>query len=241
MLSPKYVAQRERPQFFYPRLASRCHPFENPKPAAVARPKGGEQPLHGAHPFSRAENAQFVNRILFSPLQFFEKNNRVRQQALRAEHLRYIADRRDPYTPAAVREKDPGDPPIRGLYLDSSARETREVLLEHLGRQDGIAKVRGHRVEVAEVETALLALPGIAEAAAMVREDEPGAPRLVAYLVPMAGATPAPSELRRALSDVSYDGWMTTEISGGDAAYLKDVVARLDRFLSGQKPHPAAS
>jgi hexulose-6-phosphate isomerase len=48
-------------------------------------------------------------------------------------------------------------------------------------------------------------------------------------------------ELRRALSDVSYDGWMTTEISGGDAAYLKDVVARLDRFLSGQKPHPAAS
>jgi hexulose-6-phosphate isomerase len=48
-------------------------------------------------------------------------------------------------------------------------------------------------------------------------------------------------EVRRALSDIDYDGWMTTEISGGDAAYLKDVVARLDRFLAGQKPHAAAT
>jgi len=43
-------------------------------------------------------------------------------------------------------------------------------------------------------------------------------------------------EVRRAFNDVGYDGWMTTEIDGGDAAYLKDVVARFDRFLSGQKP-----
>jgi len=33
-----------------------------------------------------------------------------------------------------------------------------------------------------------------------------------------------------------YNGSATTEIPGGDAAYLKDVVARLDRFLAGQKP-----
>ena len=43
-------------------------------------------------------------------------------------------------------------------------------------------------------------------------------------------------EVRKAFADVGYDGWMTTEISGGDAAYLKDVVARFDRFLAGQKP-----
>jgi len=43
-------------------------------------------------------------------------------------------------------------------------------------------------------------------------------------------------EVRRAFNDVGYDGWMTTEIDGGDAAYLKDVVARFDRFLAGQKP-----
>jgi L-ribulose-5-phosphate 3-epimerase len=43
-------------------------------------------------------------------------------------------------------------------------------------------------------------------------------------------------EVRRALDEVGYDGYVTTEIAGGDAAYLKDVVARLDRFLAGQKP-----
>ncbi|HEY2943774.1 MAG TPA: sugar phosphate isomerase/epimerase family protein [Vicinamibacteria bacterium] len=43
-------------------------------------------------------------------------------------------------------------------------------------------------------------------------------------------------EVRRAFADIGYDGWMTTEINGGDAAYLKDVVARFDRFLGGQKP-----
>ncbi len=44
-------------------------------------------------------------------------------------------------------------------------------------------------------------------------------------------------DVRKALSDVNYDGWVTTEIGGGDAAYLKDVVARLDRFLAGREPY----
>jgi len=47
-------------------------------------------------------------------------------------------------------------------------------------------------------------------------------------------------EVRKAFADVGYEGWVTTEIEGGDAAYLKDVVARFDRFLAGQKPVAAA-
>jgi L-ribulose-5-phosphate 3-epimerase len=43
-------------------------------------------------------------------------------------------------------------------------------------------------------------------------------------------------EVRKALAEVKYEGWVTAEISGGDAAYLKDVVARLDRIFAGQKP-----
>ena len=43
-------------------------------------------------------------------------------------------------------------------------------------------------------------------------------------------------EVRKALGEVGYDGWVTTEIEAGDAAYLKDVVARFDRFLAGQPP-----
>jgi hexulose-6-phosphate isomerase len=48
-------------------------------------------------------------------------------------------------------------------------------------------------------------------------------------------------EVRKALGEVGYEGWITTEIGGGDAAYLKDVVARFDRFLAGQKPVPPAA
>ena len=47
-------------------------------------------------------------------------------------------------------------------------------------------------------------------------------------------------EVRRAFADVGYEGWITTEIEGGGAAYLTDVAARCDRFLAGQKPVPAA-
>ena len=43
-------------------------------------------------------------------------------------------------------------------------------------------------------------------------------------------------EVRRALTDIGYAGYVTTEVAGGDAAYLKEVSARVDRFLAGQKP-----
>jgi hexulose-6-phosphate isomerase len=48
-------------------------------------------------------------------------------------------------------------------------------------------------------------------------------------------------EVRQAFADVGYEGWMTTEINGGDATYLKDVVARFDRFLAGEKPLGSAA
>ena len=43
-------------------------------------------------------------------------------------------------------------------------------------------------------------------------------------------------EVRKALAEIKYTGFVTTEIEGGDEAYLRDVVARLDRFLAGEKP-----
>jgi L-ribulose-5-phosphate 3-epimerase len=43
-------------------------------------------------------------------------------------------------------------------------------------------------------------------------------------------------EVRKAFADVGYAGWVTAELEGGDAAYLKDVAARIDRFLAGQRP-----
>lgn len=42
--------------------------------------------------------------------------------------------------------------------------------------------------------------------------------------------------VRKALTEVGYAGYVTTEVAGGDASYLKDLARRVDRFLAGQRP-----
>ncbi|MFI9063183.1 amino acid adenylation domain-containing protein [Streptomyces sp. NPDC053429] len=53
--------------------------------------------------------------------------------------------------------------------------------LAYLGRADGQVKLRGHRIELTEIEAALTAMPEIAEAAVVLRDEVHGAPGLVAY------------------------------------------------------------
>jgi hypothetical protein len=60
-------------------------------------------------------------------------------------------------------------------------------------------KIRGRRVELGEVELALLGLPGVAQAVAAARERSPGDWRVVAWVAPTEWPGPAPAELRRAL------------------------------------------
>ncbi len=42
------------------------------------------------------------------------------------------------------------------------------------------------------------------------------------------------AEVRKALDEIGYNGYVTLEIDGGNAAYLRDVSQRVDRFLAGQ-------
>ncbi|WP_369916120.1 condensation domain-containing protein [Plantactinospora sp. KBS50] len=72
--------------------------------------------------------------------------------------------------------------------------------LEFLSRVDTQIKVRGFRVEPAEIESAICRHPQIAQAVVSVYEPTPGDKRLVAHLVPSNGTATSVKELRRFLS-----------------------------------------
>ncbi|WP_233424760.1 non-ribosomal peptide synthetase [Mycolicibacter heraklionensis] len=81
----------------------------------------------------------------------------------------------------------PGD----RLYRSGDrARWTVDGVLEFVGRTDHQVKVRGFRVELAEVEAALRGAPGVASAAARTWEQR-GGTTLAGYLVPAAPVTDA--------------------------------------------------
>ncbi|MFL6200509.1 MAG: amino acid adenylation domain-containing protein, partial [Thermoanaerobaculia bacterium] len=80
------------------------------------------------------------------------------------------------------------------LYLSGDlGRWTARGELDLLGRMDSQVKVRGHRIELGEVEAALARHPAVRQGVVVARPDGQGGNRLIAYVV--AGGEPTAAEL----------------------------------------------
>ncbi|MET9210698.1 MULTISPECIES: amino acid adenylation domain-containing protein [unclassified Nocardia] len=93
---------------------------------------------------------------------------------------------------------DPFEPGARMYRTGDLVARDRTGSLNYLGRTDFQVKIRGFRVEPGEVESVLLGLPGIAQAAVLARTDAHFGDRLVAYVV---GADIDAAQLKSALRD----------------------------------------
>ncbi|MBE9228019.1 non-ribosomal peptide synthase/polyketide synthase [Phormidium sp. LEGE 05292] len=93
------------------------------------------------------------------------------------------------------------NPQARLYKTGDKARYLLNGELEYLGRIDNQVKVRGFRIELGEIEALLATHPDVWENVVVVREDEPGDKRLVAYVVPQAEQSLTTAELRRFLSN----------------------------------------
>ena len=79
------------------------------------------------------------------------------------------------------------------------ARYLPDGNIEYLGRLDHQVKLRGFRIELGEIEAVLNQHPQVAQALAIVRNDNPEHSRLVAYVVPKSHIETA--ELRQFLAE----------------------------------------
>ncbi|MFJ8577830.1 amino acid adenylation domain-containing protein [Micromonospora sp. NPDC093277] len=73
--------------------------------------------------------------------------------------------------------------------------------IEFLGREDRQVKVQGFRVEPGEIEATARTHPAVVDCAVTTQQVPGGQRRLVAIVVPAAGATPDPAELRAYLRE----------------------------------------
>jgi amino acid adenylation domain-containing protein len=76
------------------------------------------------------------------------------------------------------------EPGARMYKSGDLARYRPDGNIEYVGRVDHQVKFRGYRIELEEIEAVLCQQEAVQDAAVLLREDTPGHPRLVAYVIP---------------------------------------------------------
>lgn len=111
------------------------------------------------------------------------------------------------------------------------ARWLEGGVVEFLGRSDRQIKVRGHRVELDEIEAVLREQPELAAAAVTLGRDEGGPERIVAYVVPAPTARP---ELWPSLGEhLVYDD-LVYQAMTNDLERNRSYVAAMRRHVPGK-------
>jgi amino acid adenylation domain-containing protein/non-ribosomal peptide synthase protein (TIGR01720 family) len=107
------------------------------------------------------------------------------------------------------------------------ARWREDGQIEYLGRRDHQVKIRGYRVELGEIETHLLSLPQICQAAVLAQTAASGT-RLAAYVALHPGETATSAEIRVALTAALPDYMIPAAFVMLDQLPL-DANGKLDR------------
>ncbi|MDP8975570.1 MAG: AMP-binding protein, partial [Actinomycetota bacterium] len=91
------------------------------------------------------------------------------------------------------------EPASRLFSTGQLARRLPDGRFELVGAVGDVVALRGFRVDKARMEAALQRCPGVGQVAVVLREELPGEPILVAYVVPSGEVAPTLEELRRVL------------------------------------------
>jgi amino acid adenylation domain-containing protein len=118
---------------------------------------------------------------------------------------RFIARQYEESTPEDQRRflSAEGDASLIRYRTGDLGRFTEDGLLEHLGRCDGIVKLRGYRVELAEVESTLRTHPDVSQVAVVVQGDSLKRKQLIAAFI--SENSPSSEELREHLATLLPD------------------------------------